>query len=144
MRTLRSGAGWGLNDWMAWIRSNRRPAAWVALFAVALQFCLSFGHIHPDDIYGPVGESLTVAEAVVLPSAESIRSIAADQPWYDDDALCPICETMYFLNTAFTPAVPQGLPLPFVTRPVEHTATIGAFFIAPRHAIFQSRAPPIA
>jgi hypothetical protein len=129
---------------MTWIRSNRRPSAWVALFALALQLYLSFGHIHADDIYGPVGESLTVAEAVVLPSAESVRSIPADQAWYGDDAgLCPICETMYFLSTSFTPQVPQVLPSLFVARPVEHPAAVTVSFIAPRRAAFQSRAPPI-
>src|ERR1700738_5447316 len=31
---------------MKWFRSNRRPAARLALFAVAIQFLLSFGHFH--------------------------------------------------------------------------------------------------
>lgn len=128
---------------MTWIRSSRRPFAWVALFTLALQFYLSFGHIHPDDIYGPVGGLLTVAETVALPSAESVRSIPADQLQDDNDALCPICATMYFLSTSFTAEVPQVLPLPFVARPVEHTAAVAAFFIAPRRAAFHSRAPPV-
>jgi hypothetical protein len=128
---------------MGWIRSNRRPSAWVALFALALQLYLSFGHIHPDDIYGPLGESLTVAEAVVLPSAQSVRSSPAGQPWYDSDALCPICATMHFLSTSFTPEAPQVLPLPFVALPVEHSAPVTALFVTPRRAAFQSRAPPI-
>jgi hypothetical protein len=129
---------------MTWIRSNRRPSAWVALFALALQLYLSFGHIHPDDIYGPVGESLTVAEAVVLPSVEIVRSIAADQPWYgDDDGLCPICETMYFLSTSVTPEAVQVVPLPTVVQPIEHPASVTPLFIALRRAAFQSRAPPI-
>jgi hypothetical protein len=128
---------------MGWIRSNRRPSAWAALFALALQLYLSFGHIHPDDIYGPVGKSLTVADAVVLPSAQSVRSIPAGQPWYDSDALCPICATMYFLSASFIPEAPQVLPLPFVALPVEHSTLVTALFVAPRRAAFQSRAPPI-
>jgi hypothetical protein len=114
----------------------------LALFALALQAYLSFGHIHPDDIYGPVGASLMVAETVVLPAAESVRSIPADEPWYSGDALCPICETMYFLSTSFVPEAPQIHPLPFISQPVEHSTAVAALFIAPRRAPFQSRAPP--
>ncbi|MFZ3351123.1 MAG: hypothetical protein WA268_09695 [Xanthobacteraceae bacterium] len=116
----------------------------MALFALALQFYLSFAHIHPDDIYGPVGQSLSVAETVNLPAAESFRSIPAGQPWYSGDALCPICETIYFLSTSFTPAAPTIPPLTFTPRPAEHLAVYAALFIASRRAPFQSRAPPIA
>ncbi len=129
---------------MGWFRAHRKFGGRLALFALTLQFYLSFGHIHPDDIYGPVGGSLMVAEAVVLPSAESVRSIPADQPWYSGDALCPICEAMYFLSTSFVPEAPQVFPLPFVSQPIEHSAGVAALFIAPRRAPFQSRAPPIA
>jgi hypothetical protein len=127
-------------DWFSahWIFDGR-----LTLFALALQLYLSFGHIHSDDIYGPVGGSLDAAETVVLPSAESVRTIPAGQPWYDDDALCPICETRFFLSTSFAPEAPQILPLPSVVRPVEHSTTVAAFFIAPRRAAFHSRAPPL-
>jgi hypothetical protein len=132
----------GLNSVMRWFRATRKFGGGLALFALALQAYLAFGHIHPDDIYGPVGASLDAAETVVLPSAESVRPIPANQPWYDDDAFCPICETIYFLSTSFTPEAPQVLPLAFAARPVEHAAIVAAFFIAPRRAPFQSRAPP--
>ena len=60
---------------MNWIRSNKRFGARLALFALTLQFYLSFAHIHPDDIYGPAGQALSVAETVNLPCAESFNSI---------------------------------------------------------------------
>lgn len=128
---------------MNWFRAHRIFGGRLALFALALQAYLAFGHIHPDDIYGPVGGSLMAAETVSLPSAESVRAIPAGQPWYDNDALCPICETVYFLSTSFTPQAPQVAPLSFVTRPAEHSTPVAAFFIAPRRAAFQSRAPPL-
>lgn len=129
---------------MGLFRTYRKFGGRLALFALALQFYLSFAHIHPDDIYGPVGESLSVAETVNLPAAESFRSIPAGQPWYSGDALCPICETIYFLSTSFTPAAPTIPPLTFTPRPAEHLAVYAALFIASRRAPFQSRAPPIA
>jgi hypothetical protein len=127
---------------MGWFRAYSKFGGRLALFALALQFYLSFAHIHPDDIYGPVGASLSSAEAIVLPSAQSLKPIPSGQPWSDDDALCPICETIYFLATSSNPEAPQISPRPFVSRPVEHSANIAAFFVAPRRAPFQSRAPP--
>jgi hypothetical protein len=129
---------------MGWFRAYRKVGGRLALFALALQFYLSFAHIHADDIYGPVGEPLSVAEAVSLPAAESFEPIPADEPWYSGDALCPICETIYFLSTSSTPDAPEVPPLIFVSRPAEHLAIRAAFFIAPRRAPFQSRAPPAA
>ncbi|MFZ2066541.1 MAG: hypothetical protein WAV27_11230 [Xanthobacteraceae bacterium] len=129
---------------MNWIRSYTRFGARLALFALALQFYLSFAHIHPDDIYGPVGGSLSAAETVNLPATESFNSVPPDQPWYSGDALCPICETIYFLSNSFTPDAPEILPLTYSSRPAEHSAVRAAFFVAPRRAPFQSRAPPIA
>ena len=127
---------------MTWFRAHGKFGGRLALFALALQFYLSFAHIHPDDIYGPVGGSLMVAEAAVLPPAETLRSIPADQPWYGDDALCPICATIYFLATSSNPEAPLVLRQPFISKPIEHSAIIVAVVAAPRRAPFQSRAPP--
>ena len=129
---------------MRWFRAYGKFGGRLALFALALQFYLSFAHIHPEDIYGPVGASLSVAEAVNLPAAESFKAVPADQPWYTGDALCPICETIYFLSNSFTPDAPAVLPLTFSSRPAEHAVAPAAFVVTPRRAPFQSRAPPTA
>jgi hypothetical protein len=129
---------------MGWFRAYRKFGGRLALFALALQFYLSFAHIHPEDIYGPVGGSLNAAESTVLPQAESLRPIPSGQPWYSGDALCPICETIYFLATSFNPQAPRVSRPSFVSRPVEHSAEVTALFISPRRAPFQSRAPPSA
>ena len=128
---------------MGLFRAYRKFGGRLALFALALQFYLSFAHIHPDDIYGPVGQALSVAETINLPAAESFKPVPPGQPWYSGDALCPICETIYFLSTSFTPDAPEILPLAFLARPAEHSAVRVAPFIAPRRPAFQSRAPPI-
>jgi hypothetical protein len=129
---------------MGWVRAYRKFSGGLALFALALQFYLSFAHVHPDDIYGPVDRSLSAAEQFVLPTTESLRAIPADAPWYSDDAFCPICETIYFLATSSVPAAPQVVPLTLISRPVQHRAIVGAFVVPPRRALFQSRAPPLA
>src|SRR5579863_3355004 len=105
---------------MGWFRAYRKAGGRLALFALALQFYLSFAHIHADDIYGPVGEPLSVAEIVSLPAAESLESIPADEPWYSGDALCPICETIYFIANSFTPDIPQVATPTSSWRSAEH------------------------
>src|SRR5690349_24567587 len=37
---------------MFWFRFHPRFCSWVALFALAIQLVLSFGHIHLDDVRG--------------------------------------------------------------------------------------------
>jgi hypothetical protein len=128
---------------MRWFRANRKFGGRFALFALAIQFCLSFGHIHPEDIYGPANVTLSAAETIVLPPAESLRPITSDNPWYTADGLCPICETMYFLGTSFVPEAPQ-VPLPLASQAAEHFEHVAVVFIAPRRSPFQSRAPPLA
>jgi hypothetical protein len=128
---------------MGLFRSYRKFGGRLALFALALQFYLSFPHIHPEDIYGSLGRALSVAETVNLPAAESFRPIPADQPWYSGEALCPICETSYFLSTSSPPDTPKVLPPTFSSRPAEHFANRAVLFVAQRRASFRSRAPPI-
>lgn len=126
---------------MRWFRANRKFGGRLALFALAVQAYLSFGHIHPDDIYGPAKVSLNAAQTIVLPRTEAMRSLPAGSPWFDDDALCPICETMYLLGTSFAPAAPY-FPQPVATRAVETIAPVATIAVTARRTPFQSRAPP--
>jgi hypothetical protein len=128
---------------MRWFRTNGRFGSGLALFALALQFFLAFGHIHPDDIYGSVGRPLSSAAEIALPPAGSPQSLTADHA-VSDDGFCAICETMFMLGTSATPEVPQ-VPAPApVIRPAQHFSRAAALFVAPRRAPFQSRAPPAA
>ncbi len=113
---------------MGWFRAYRKFGGRLALFALALQFYLSFAHIHPDDIYGPVGQVVVRRRrrSICLRRSRS-TSIPAGQPWYSGDALCPICETIYFLSNSFTPDAPAVLPLTFSSRPAEHAAASRPF-----------------
>lgn len=128
---------------MRWFRTNGRFGSGLALFALALQFCLAFGHIHPDDIYGSVGRPLSSAAEIALPPSGAPQSLTADYAVNHDD-FCAICETMVMLGTSATPEAPQ-LPAPApIIRPARHFARAAALFAAPRRTAFQSRAPPVA
>jgi hypothetical protein len=128
---------------MGWFRAYRTFGGRLALFALALQFYLSFGHIHPEDIYGPANVPLSSAAQIALPAAGASHSLTADHSASQPDEICAICATMYLLGTSSVPEAPQVFPVALIARPTRHFIRIADAVIAPRRAPFQSRAPPI-
>jgi len=120
---------------MRWIHT-RRFGSCLALAALALQLVLSFGHVHLHGVRHPA--------LAVSGSAAQASPLGAPQPGNDaDDDYCAICATIFLAANSFLPPAPQ-LPVPFVSRPIEHFAPVAVDFIVPRRAPFQSRAPPLA
>jgi hypothetical protein len=118
---------------MKWVRANIRLGARAALFALAVQFALSFGHFH----------------AVVAQTAPSIQSVQQQLPAPSPDPdrhlddLCAICAVIALASTAVA-AAPPSLPLPqSVELPLRTTETAFLDLHAAR-AAFQSRAPPLS
>jgi hypothetical protein len=137
---------------MRWFRANARFGGKLALFALALQFALSFGHVHPEDIYGARATVSAAAHAAAVAKAEKPRPgdpsskdpSSKDPSSKHSDDYCAICATMSLLGNSFV-AAPPLLPAPQVfSRAVEHVDNIAILVIAPRRAPFQSRAPPTA
>src|SRR5215470_9265525 len=117
---------------MGWVRDRRRWGGWFALFAVALQLALSFGHIHPEDF----------AAASPAKVAASHSGGAPPAPIGDHDD-CPICAVMHLAGTVLLPA-PPAIPLP---AELVFTHFEAAAPNAPARAIkpsFQARGPPQA
>lgn len=127
---------------MRWFRANSKFGGRLALMALALQFYLSFGHIHPEDIYGSARLSLSAATPAALPAA-SLRSLPTDTVAKLPDDVCAICATMYLLGNTFV-AEPPRLPSPPTATATGPLPQRQAVFIAPRRTPFQSRAPPLA
>ncbi len=122
---------------MRWLY-NRRLGSWLALAALALQFVVSFGHVHLD------GVRRTFPALAVSGSGAQASQLSVPHPGNDADGdYCAICATIYLAATSFLPPAPQ-LPVPQVSRTIEHFARVAVDFIVPRRAPFQSRAPPLA
>jgi hypothetical protein len=119
---------------MRWFRANKTFCSRLALFALAVQFVLAFGHIHRDDIYGPARPA-AIADAVL----DGSQPLPANH----SDDYCAICATMSLLGNSFVAGAPT-LPLPAASHAIEQFDRVAAIFIAPRRAAFQSRAPPAA
>jgi hypothetical protein len=124
---------------MRWVRNSRRfGSSYLALAALALQFVVSFGHVHLDGVRR-TDPALTVAG-----SRAHASQLPAPQPGSDgDDDYCAICATIYLTANSFLPPAPE-LPVPFVSQTIEHFDRVAGFLIAPRRLPFQSRAPPLA
>jgi hypothetical protein len=120
---------------MQWFRAKLNVGARLAIFALALQIAVSFGHMHLGDIRHTVG-GLSVAETVSAPSAST------QQPVSDPDDYCAICASIYLVASSFLPQAPQ-LPALFAPRPTSHFDRAAFLRVASRRAPFQSRAPPL-
>jgi len=112
---------------------------WVALFALALQMAVSFGHVHLGGIHG------AYPQTKITGFKAQAQSLPAQPPGDDDgDGYCPICATIYLAANSFVPQ-PPVLPTQFASHAIEdidHAPT--AIIVAAQRRPFQSRAPPRA
>jgi hypothetical protein len=119
------------------LRYSGKLASWLALFALAVQFAVSFGHVHVDGIRGADS-----AAALVLQQTKTAQSLPSPQGG-DKDDYCAICASIYLVANSFVPPPPL-LPVPLIAAAIDHIDRGAAIFIAPRRLAFQSRAPPLA
>jgi hypothetical protein len=124
---------------MRWFRANRILGSQLALFALAVQFIVAFGHVHRDDIYG----FARAAAAIAAPVPGGSQQLPSDQPTKHGDDYCAVCAAVSLLGNSFAAAAPS-LPLPAASHAIEQFDRVASIFIAPRRAAFQSRAPPEA
>ena len=127
---------------MRWFRSQGRASAWVALFALLVQFAVSFGHVHHDHVRAPLP---AVSDDAALAGGDQ-QAAAAQPSGRDDDhadAVCAICVLNQMVGTAQT-AAPPSVPLALVSRTTEQAFASERIAVKPLPSAFRSRAPPIA
>jgi hypothetical protein len=115
---------------MNWFRSNIRHGSRLALFALAIQFALSFGHFH--------GIAAQAAPAFQQASQQAPSNPDSDQQSTDP---CAICAVMALANATLfaTPPIlllPQAIEFLYLITDAEFVH-LGAIRVA-----FQPRAPP--
>ena len=126
---------------MGWFRSRSRLGSWLALFALAFQLALSFGHVHLDGGVRGFGHPPVVAS---VPAAIDATAAPAgkDKPALADD-YCAVCALIH-LAGALVPAKVPSLPLPLFLGRLPLAAAIDFDLTQLRRTRFQARAPPIA
>jgi Protein of unknown function (DUF2946) len=118
---------------MQWVRSNIRLGARIAMFALAIQLALSFGHFH----------------AIASQAAPSIQSAGQQSPAQNPDSdqhsddVCAICAVVSLTNTAVV-AAPPALPTPQAFKLARPATNITFAHPRPTRVAFQSRAPPLS
>jgi hypothetical protein len=118
---------------MKWVRTKAKRLSLLALFALAIQLGLSFGHLHADPAW-----SKSRAQTIVSSSSSSHSGL---QP--DADDVCEICVTIAMVSTAMHSAPPM-LPLPAKWTPTAFATSQFAVSLPVRLAAFQSRGPPLS
>ena len=127
---------------MRWFRSRSRAGAYLALFALAFQLAVSFGHVHLERIAPPSAGASALAGAQPSGDDRNARSNPAGHEHPADDH-CPIC-TLIHLAGALVPAEMPSLPLPAVFGRLRLEAAAEFDLTASHATLFRARAPPIA
>ncbi len=143
---------------MKWFRSNIRLGSRLALFALAIQFLLSFGHFHGGSALADTNQSALhrMVRAAVAQSGTSkrvspenvltpvrLKTSSGHAPLGHPGDECAICAVMALAN-AMVDAAPPCLPAPHATA--FSYCAVAAGLAQPNSArvAFQPRAPPIA
>jgi hypothetical protein len=138
---------------MKWFRANIKHGSRVALFALAVQFVLSFGHFHG---FAAQAAPAIQSGAVQFDSSHgdgfsgAVRqSIEQQQPATDHDSdrqpgdTCAICAVMALANTVLF-STPPLLLLPQAVEFLYLTADAEFVHLNSARIAFQPRAPPVS
>ncbi|HEY6992593.1 MAG TPA: DUF2946 family protein [Xanthobacteraceae bacterium] len=129
---------------MGWFRSRSRWGSYLALFALAFQLALSFGHVHLEGgapVSGHASALLGVHAATA--SATAVDPADKESPALADDC-CPIC-TLIHLAGALVPAAAPALPRLALFERVLLAAAVEFDVARPRYySPLGARAPPLA
>jgi hypothetical protein len=129
---------------MGWFRSRARWGSYLALFALAFQLALSFGHMHLEGGAPVAGD----ASALLGTHPASAAAVAVDPAGKEFPALaddcCPIC-TLIHLAGALVPATAPAVPRLAVFGRVPLPAAVEFDLTNPHYySPLGARAPPLA
>jgi hypothetical protein len=148
---------------MKWFRSNTRLGSQLALFALAIQFLLSFGHFHgsraqaasalvdakQSGLHHSVSFAATDLAALHKAShgdasrPQRLKTSSDHEPGGQPTDDCAICAVMALAN-AMVVAAPVYLPAPQAFALLYLTTEAGFVDLNSARVAFQARAPPIA
>jgi hypothetical protein len=129
---------------MKWFRRHIKQGSRLALFALAVQLVLSFGHFHPIEVQAAGLRAELASSAtptVVLEAASSAEQRPHSHHGSDPADYCAICAVMALSALFATPpllALPQAIALLFDATEAEFVHLDSA------RVAFQPRAPPLS
>ena len=123
---------------MAWFRTNRGVAAWLAFFALACQLSLTFGHVHVGTLGVGGRTALETAGTGDPPPTQPKDPVGAAGD------VCAVCANISLAGALVLPV------LAFLLAPVLFTTHVSGWSVAApalasyRHQPFSARGPPHA
>jgi DUF2946 family protein len=120
---------------MHWCRLRSRLGSGIALFALALQLVLAFGHLHLDGVGGHSSARIQASGGASLAPAGNEAPDAANDG-------CAICALIHLAGT-LVPAEVASLPRPAVFRQRRPDAALHFALPASPSTSFAARAPPV-
>src|SRR5258708_2270420 len=94
---------------IGWFRSNGGKFAWVAFFALACQFALTFGHVHFSNV-SVISAALAISTDTANGSADAPSSPAQKVPTGLAQDFCAVCNSISLANTLVLPVSPAIIP----------------------------------
>jgi hypothetical protein len=125
---------------MRWFRDHIRRGSLLALVALAINFGLSFGHVHATD--AKRSGHLFQSQIAAVASPDQGQAPGGDES-DRADLLCPICTAAGAIAHALNSA-PPALPIVLALSSVDVTVEPDLAVPQPPRAAFQSRGPPIS
>jgi hypothetical protein len=131
-----------------WFRKHLKHGSRLALFALAIQFALSFGHFHGEVARAAPAIQAGLGDAdLAIAATRAAPSKAAQQPSnHDTDrhaSDCAICAVLSLANN-FLFATPPLLELPQAVELLHLTTGAEFAHLGSLHPAFRSRAPPVS
>jgi hypothetical protein len=123
-------------------RSNSGRVAWLAIFALACQFVLTFGHIHSGSV-SIISAALAISADASEGSAGPPPSPAQKVPTGLAQDFCAVCNHIGLANALVLPVSPATIPpISFIRELQWSLVPIG--FASRDHFHFNARGPPHA
>lgn len=138
---------WGWRFQMKWFRSNIRHGARLALFAMLVQFALTFGHSHWFAQAAPLAQSSLQQTdgfkgvAAIDRAAVQKQSPASPDREHQGEDNCAICAIIAMAGTVVS-ATPPVLLLPQAIELLHRTLDAEFVHLKSAGTAFQPRAPP--
>ena len=132
---------------MKWFRSNIRHGARLAMFAMLVQFALTFGHSHWFAQAAPLVQSHLTNGAKGIASIDRVaverQSPAAPDREQPGDDNCAICAVIALAGSVMS-ATPPLLLLPQAVELLYRTTDAEFVHLNSARTAFQPRAPPVS
>ena len=130
---------------MRWIRQHIRPAAWLALAALAVHLAVTFGHVHAERFSTPSASTTAIAAAGVHGPAKANEAGTPARPYRVRVApdFCAVCASVSLLGTLVLPVAQKLAPLRAIVRIHEVNAG-GTTTAGELRSSSHARAPPAA